>query len=93
MGIGLGIGYLTPVKTLMLWFDKQKGLATGLAVAGFGLAKVIASPLMEILLGARNNEGILVNATTYLYNVLYFSRYLFSNDVHWTFAVKETSWI
>ena len=41
MGIGLGIGYLTPVKTLMLWFKEQKGLATGLAVAGFGLAKVI----------------------------------------------------
>lgn len=63
MGIGLGIGYLTPVKTLMLWFDKQKGLATGLAVAGFGLAKVIASPLMERLLGERNSEGALVQAT------------------------------
>ena len=49
MGVGLGIGYLTPVKTLMLWFDKQKGLATGLAVAGFGLAKMIASPIMESL--------------------------------------------
>ena len=70
MGIGLGIGYLTPVKTLMLWFDKQKGLATGLAVAGFGLAKVIASPLMEMLLGARNDEGILVNATT-IYTMFY----------------------
>lgn len=63
MGIGLGIGYLTPVKTLMLWFQKQKGLATGLAVAGFGLAKVIASPLMEKLLGERNSEGILVHAS------------------------------
>ncbi|MFJ8237479.1 OFA family MFS transporter [Ureibacillus sp. NPDC094379] len=61
MGIGLGIGYLTPVKTLMLWFKEQKGLATGLAVAGFGLAKVIASPLMEMILGDRDNEGILVN--------------------------------
>ena len=70
MGIGLGIGYLTPVKTLMLWFEKQKGLATGLAVAGFGLAKVIASPLMEMLLGARNNEGILVNATN-IYTMFY----------------------
>ena len=49
MGIGLGTGYLSPVKTLMLWFSEQKGLATGLAVAGFGLAKVIASPLMEFL--------------------------------------------
>lgn len=52
MGIGLGIGYLTPVKTLMLWFKEQKGLATGLAVAGFGLAKVIASPIMEALMAS-----------------------------------------
>lgn len=50
MGIGLGVGYLTPVKTLMLWFKDQKGLATGLAVAGFGLAKAIASPIMQSLL-------------------------------------------
>ncbi|WP_316571381.1 OFA family MFS transporter [Neobacillus sp. YIM B06451] len=70
MGIGLGIGYLTPVKTLMLWFKEQKGLATGLAVAGFGLAKVIASPLMEMLLGERNNEGILVNPTN-IYTMFY----------------------
>jgi OFA family oxalate/formate antiporter-like MFS transporter len=49
MGIGLGTGYLSPVKTLMLWFKEQKGLATGLAIAGFGLAKVIASPLIEYL--------------------------------------------
>lgn len=63
MGIGLGIGYLTPVKTLMLWFDKQKGLATGLAVAGFGLAKVIASPLMEGLLGPANEAGVLLDPT------------------------------
>ncbi len=52
MGIGLGVGYLTPVKTLMLWFSRQKGLATGLAVAGFGLAKVIASPIMTALIGS-----------------------------------------
>ena len=35
MGIGLGTGYLSPVKTLMLWFKDKKGLATRLAVAGF----------------------------------------------------------
>lgn len=70
MGVGLGIGYLTPVKTLMLWFKEQKGLATGLAVAGFGLAKVIASPLMEKLLGDRNSEGILVNPTN-IYTMFY----------------------
>lgn len=40
MGIGLGVGYLTPVKNLMLWFADNKGLATGIAVAGFGLALI-----------------------------------------------------
>ena len=49
MGIGLGIGYLTPVKTLMLWFKDNKGLATGISIMGFGLAKAIATPIMEKL--------------------------------------------
>ena len=49
MGIGLGVGYITPVKTLMLWFSKQKGLATGISIMGFGLAKAIATPIMEAI--------------------------------------------
>lgn len=49
MGIGLGVGYLTPVKTLMLWFKDNKGLATGISIMGFGLAKAIATPIMESL--------------------------------------------
>ena len=60
MGIGLGIGYLTPVKTLMMWFSEHKGLATGIAITGFGLAKVIASPLIEHLL-----------SVTTIYNMFY----------------------
>lgn len=55
MGIGLGVGYLTPVKTLMLWFSKNKGLATGISIMGFGLAKAIATPIMDIL---QNKYGI-----------------------------------
>lgn len=58
MGIGLGTGYLSPVKTLMLWFKDKKGLATGLAVAGFGAAKAIASPIMQKLLGDNQNGEI-----------------------------------
>ncbi len=58
MGIGLGTGYLSPVKTLMLWFSEQKGLATGLAVAGFGAAKAIASPIMEKMLVGLGKGGI-----------------------------------
>lgn len=58
MGIGLGTGYLSPVKTLMLWFEDRKGLATGLAVAGFGAAKAIASPIMQSLLNSLGEGGI-----------------------------------
>lgn len=50
MGIGLGIGYLSPIKTLMLWFKENKGLAAGIAIAGFGLSKVLFSPLIVHLL-------------------------------------------
>ena len=58
MGVGLGTGYLSPVKTLMLWFSDRKGLATGLAVAGFGAAKAIASPIMQGLLSSLGEGGI-----------------------------------
>ncbi|MDE7367333.1 MAG: OFA family MFS transporter [Lachnospiraceae bacterium] len=58
MGIGLGTGYLSPVKTLMLWFEDKKGLATGLAVAGFGAAKAIASPIMQSMLNNLGDGGI-----------------------------------
>ena len=58
MGVGLGTGYLSPVKTLMLWFEDRKGLATGLAVAGFGAAKAIASPIMQWMLESMGETGI-----------------------------------
>lgn len=68
MGMGLGIGYLTPVKTLMLWFPKQKGLATGISIMGFGLAKAIATPIMEIL---QSNLGI--SKMFYILGAVYFT--------------------
>ncbi len=76
MGIGLGTGYLSPVKTLMLWFREQKGLATGLAVAGFGLAKVIASPLMEFLKGKYGLVSMFYILAV-LYFILMFTGHLF----------------
>src|SRR5215210_1078051 len=51
-GIGLGIGYISPVSTLIKWFPDRPGLATGLAIMGFGGGALIASPLTSTLLGA-----------------------------------------
>ena len=59
MGIGLGLGYLSPVKTLMLWFKDNKGLATGLAVAGFGAAKMVFAPIISMIIEAVGVESSL----------------------------------
>ena len=50
-GIGLGIGYISPVSTLIKWFPDRPGLATGLAIMGFGGGGMVASPLTAWLLG------------------------------------------
>ena len=61
-GIGLGTGYITPVSTLVKWFPNNRGLATGLAIMGFGFASLIAGPVMQLLIaryGLINNFIIL----------------------------------
>ena len=61
-GIGLGIGYITPVSTLVKYFPHRPGFATGLAIMGFGFASLIAGPLMQYLVaqvGLVNNFIIL----------------------------------
>jgi MFS family permease len=49
-GIGLGIGYISPVSTLIKWFPDRPGLATGMAIMGFGGGALIASPVSTQLL-------------------------------------------
>ena len=49
-GIGLGIGYISPVSTLIKWFPDRPGLATGMAIMGFGGGALIASPLSKELM-------------------------------------------
>ncbi|WP_409300456.1 OFA family MFS transporter [Peribacillus sp. SCS-155] len=64
-GIGLGVGYIAPVSTLVKWFPDRRGLATGLAIMGFGFAAAIASPIMDSLIksvGTGNTFFILGSA-------------------------------
>ena len=67
MGVGLGLGYLSPVKTLMLWFKDNKGLATGLAVAGFGAAKMVFAPVISAL-----NNAVGVEYALYILAAIWF---------------------
>ena len=48
-GIGLGVGYITPVSTLVKWFPDRRGLATGMAIMGFGFAAMVFGPIMAKL--------------------------------------------
>ncbi|WP_320826863.1 OFA family MFS transporter [Reinekea sp.] len=49
-GIGLGIGYITPVSTLIKWFPDRRGLATGLAIMGFGFGAMIGAPVFNYII-------------------------------------------
>ena len=51
-GCGLGLGYVSPVSTLIKWFPDRRGMATGLAIMGFGGGAIIGAPLIDSLVAA-----------------------------------------
>ncbi|WP_054313221.1 OFA family MFS transporter [Mesorhizobium sp. 1M-11] len=72
-GIGLGLGYISPVKTLITWFPDRPGMATGMAIMGFGGGAFIASPLSVYLMKLFSTETHVGVAETFLVlGVVYF---------------------
>ncbi len=51
-GIGLGLGYISPVSTLIKWFPDHRGMATGMAIMGFGGGAMIGAPMADLLMNA-----------------------------------------
>jgi MFS family permease len=51
-GVGLGLGYISPVSTLVKWFPDRRGMATGMAIMGFGGGAMIGSPLANYLINS-----------------------------------------
>ncbi len=49
-GVGLGLGYISPVSTLVRWFPDRRGMATGMAIMGFGGGAMIGAPLADLLM-------------------------------------------
>jgi OFA family oxalate/formate antiporter-like MFS transporter len=66
-GIGLGVGYLAPVSTLVSWFPGRRGLATGMAVMGFGMGAFAAGPI-----AAHFIETIGIAKTLFSMSIVYF---------------------
>lgn len=83
MGIGLGIGYLTPVKTLMLWFKESPGIATGISIAGFGLAKAIATPIMELIQSKLNIASMFYILGTIYFIIMFIGHKLLKKPDDW----------
>jgi OFA family oxalate/formate antiporter-like MFS transporter len=67
-GIGLGIGYIAPVSTLVKWFPDRRGLATGLAIMGFGFAALISGPVAARLIISAG-----IPATFVILGIIYFA--------------------
>ncbi len=56
-GIGLGLGYISPVSTLIKWFPDRRGMATGMAIMGFGGGALIGAPLADLLMNYFRGPG------------------------------------
>ncbi|WP_289023200.1 OFA family MFS transporter [uncultured Salegentibacter sp.] len=67
-GLGLGIGYIAPVSTLVKWFPDKRGLATGMAVLGFGTGALATAPIAANLI-----ESIGISYTFYVLGASYFA--------------------
>ncbi|MGO4417663.1 OFA family MFS transporter [Streptomyces sp. MCAF7] len=70
-GIGLGIGYISPVSTLMKWFPDRPGMATGIAIMGFGGGALIASPWSTRLLDAFGDDSSGIASTFLVHGLTY----------------------
>ena len=72
-GIGLGLGYISPVSTLIKWFPDRPGLATGMAIMGFGGGAMIGSPLaIKLMSFFRTPSDMGVGKTFLVMGTLYF---------------------
>jgi len=66
-GAGLGIGYISPVSMLVKWFPDRRGMATGLAIMGFGFASAISGPAIKVLI-----DIVGISSTFYILGAIYF---------------------
>jgi MFS family permease len=72
-GVGLGLGYISPVSTLIKWFPDHRGMATGFAIAGFGGGTLIGAPLADLLINYfRSADSVGVWQTFVVMGAIYF---------------------
>ncbi len=83
-GIGLGVGYICPVSTLVKWFPDRRGLATGLAIMGFGFGALLASSVIQFLIGAVGISGMFfIIGSAYFVIMMSSAQYLAPPPLDW----------
>jgi MFS family permease len=89
-GTGLGLGYISPVSTLIKWFPDRPGLATGMAIMGFGGGAMIGSPLaIKLMAFFRSSTNMGVGQTFLVMGSIYFAFMMFGV---FTIRVPQQGW-
>jgi MFS family permease len=89
-GIGLGLGYIAPVSTLVKWFPDRPGMATGLAIMGFGSGALVGSPLgVELMNHFKTPASVGVEETFIVMAACYF---VMMNFAAWIVRVPAPDW-
>lgn len=89
-GIGLGLGYISPVSTLIKWFPDRPGMATGMAIMGFGGGAMIGAPLANnLMLSFRTDHDLGVERTFLVMGAIYFVFMMFGV---FTVRVPQAGW-
>ena len=89
-GIGLGLGYISPVSSLIKWFPDRRGMATGMAIMGFGGGAMIGSPLAAGLMkhfASATDVGVM--STFVVMAIIYF---VFMMAGSFTYRIPATAW-
>ena len=90
-GIGLGLGYISPVSTLVKWFPDRRGMATGMAIMGFGGGAMIGSPLANILINYfKTPTDVGVWQTFVVLGIVYF---VFMTIGAFSYRIPPAGWV
>jgi MFS family permease len=89
-GIGLGLGYISPVSTLIKWFPDRRGMATGMAIMGFGGGAMIGSPLAADLMKYFSSASDVGVMQTFVVMALVY--FVFMMAGAFGYRVPETGW-
>jgi MFS family permease len=89
-GIGLGLGYISPVSTLIKWFPDRRGMATGMAIMGFGGGAMIGSPLAADLMAYFSSPTDVGVAPTFVVMALIYLVFMLAGA--FGYRVPETGW-